>query len=394
MESIINSMLNDDLYKWSMCQAVCQLYPHAQAKYTFINRGDTKFPEGFEEALQEQIEMLEDLSLLKCEAEWLQKTCPFLTPVFIDFLTGYKYNPSEVSAQTTNEGELCLFINGPWYRTILWEVKLMAIISELYFKMTTNLSSDQITSALKKTVSKANKLSEHNIKYADFGTRRRFSAEHHDKIVHQHCLNAGNNFVGTSNMYLAMKYNIRPIGTQAHEWFMFHGAKYGYKEANRTSLRQWVNVYHGNLSIALSDTFTTDVFFKSFGSEYAKLFDGVRHDSGDPGQFIAKVVKHYKQLGIDPMSKTIVFSDGLSHYKAMAINQCCKSLGINCSFGIGTHLTNDIPGVEPLNMVIKMSACKPYGECLWLPVIKLSDTEGKHTGSEEEIYLCKKSLRI
>lgn len=389
---IINSILDTDLYKVTQQQAICQLYPHAQARYTFINRGETPFPKGFEKALNDQIRMLSKLQLTDEEAKWLQEKCPFLTPVFIDFLKGYRYNPKEVLAQTTSKGELCLDITGPWYRTVLWEVPLMAIISELYFKLqdSPNITS-RLNDARHKASIKSMKMLNANVKFADFGTRRRYSEHHHDGII-SYLQNP--NLVGSSNMYFAKAYNLKPIGTQAHEWIMFHAAKYGYGDANRMAMKKWVDVFHGNLGIALSDTFTTDIFLKSFGLEYAKLFDGVRQDSGDPFEFAGKIVDHYEYLGIDPRSKTIVFSDSLNPTKAIQLDALCKTLDIKCSFGIGTNLTNDIEGIKPLNMVIKMSHCKPYGENGWLPVVKLSDTPSKHTGHPEEVALCKKLLRI
>ena len=376
---IIKSMLDDDLYKFTMCQAVCEKYPHAQAKYIFINRGNTKFPIGFEKALQNQIKTLKELLLLKCEAEWLQKTCPFLTPVFIDFLMGYRYNPEEVSIQITGTGELCLSIEGPWYRTILWEVKLMAIISELYFKMNNNISEYNILNAIGKTIRKGQAVTRNKLQVADFGTRRRAKESHHNQIVRILKGYGKEYFSGTSNMNLAYQYNIKPIGTQGHEWIMFHAAKYGYKEANRTALRKWVEVYHGNLGIALSDTFTTDIFFKSFGSKYAKLFDGVRHDSGNPLDFGYNVINHYKKLGIDPMSKTIVFSDGLDVKSAIDIKKYCEGM-ISCSFGIGTFLTNQgFENSPPLNMVIKLWKINDF------PVVKLSDNKGKENGEKRAV---------
>ncbi len=389
---IIKSMLDDDLYKFTMCQAVCQCYPHAQAIYNFINRGGTPFPDGFKDNLYNEIEMLGGLSLLHSESRWLAENHPFLTPVFIDFLKGYRYQPEEVSVSQGDDGQLHLMVEGPWYRTILWEVKLMAIISELYFRMTGVDYNQKEVDAI--TLEKAQQLKEYRVHYADLGTRRRLSATHHDHTIGLHAATSAYSFIGTSNLYLAKKRNIRSMGTQGHEWFMFHAAKYGYKEANKMALRKWVDVYHGNLGIALSDTFTTPTFFQAFGSKYAKLFDGVRHDSGDPMVFAHRVHAHYRELGIDPSSKTIVFSDGLDPETAIQLKTKCQDLGIKCSFGIGTNLTNDIPGVKPLNMVIKMSHCRPYGESEWLPVVKLSDVEGKHTGAPEEIKLCKQSLRI
>jgi nicotinate phosphoribosyltransferase len=176
-----------------------------------------------------------------------------------------------------------------------------------------------------------------------------------------------------------MKYDTVPIGTHAHEWFMFHAAQFGYKYANRASLENWVKIYRGDLGIALSDTFTTPVFFRDFDTLFAKLFDGVRHDSGDPLEFADKTIAHYKSLRINPLSKTIVFSDALNPEMVQKITEYCKGK-IGMSFGIGTNFTNDV-GVKPLNMVIKISHVLTGDR--WTQVVKLSDAPGKHTGNDE-----------
>ncbi|HES59411.1 MAG TPA: nicotinate phosphoribosyltransferase, partial [Caldithrix sp.] len=229
------------------------------------------------------------------------------------------------------------------------------------------------------------------VNVADFGTRRRFSFENHDRIVKALKIYGKPSFIGTSNVYFAKKYDLIPVGTHAHEWFMFHAAKYGYKMANKLALDNWVRVYRGDLGISLSDTFTTDVFFQAFDTKFAKLFDGVRQDSGDPIEFADKTISHYKNLRIDPLAKTIIFSDGLNPKTVEKIANHCQNK-IKISFGIGTNLTNDV-GVEPLNIVIKIIEAKPEGQ-EWTPTIKLSDTKGKYTGDEESILLCKKLLNI
>jgi nicotinate phosphoribosyltransferase len=172
---------------------------------------------------------------------------------------------------------------------------------------------------------------------------------------------------------------------------MFHAAKYGFKMANSMGLEHWVQVYRGDLGIALSDTYTTDVFFKQFDKMFAKLFDGVRHDSGDPLQFADKVIQHYQRLGIDPVSKTIIFSDALNYDKVARIAEHCKGR-IGISFGIGTNLTNDF-GPVPMNIVIKMSEALPQDD-EWTEVVKLSDEHGKYTGTEHMINLAKTILHI
>jgi nicotinate phosphoribosyltransferase len=203
--------------------------------------------------------------------------------------------------------------------------------------------------------------------------------------------NGGASFVGTSNVHFAQLYRTKPIGTHAHEWFMFHAAKYGYKMANSMALEHWTETYRGDLGIALSDTFTTNVFFQQFDKKFAKLFDGVRHDSGDPIDFAEATIAHYKSLGIDPLSKTIIFSDGLNYEKVKRIADFAKGK-IGISFGIGTNFTNDT-GLPPMNIVMKLN--EAYPECgPWTNVIKLSDEKGKYTGDAGSIALAKIILQI
>src|SRR5690606_1593200 len=198
-------------------------------------------------------------------------------------------------------------------------------------------------------------------------------------------------FIGTSNVYFAMKYNTKPIGTHAHEWFMFHAAKYGYKMANLLGLENWSDVFRGDLGIALSDTYTTEVFFRQFDKKLSKLFDGVRHDSGDPIEFAQKTIDHYQSKGINPLNKTIIFSDGLDYEKVEKIVNFCKDK-IGHSFGIGTDFTNDV-GLERMNIVIKMTQALAQ-DSVWTPVIKLSDEPNKHTGDQQEIKTAKYFLNI
>jgi len=390
MKQIINHILDDDLYKFTMQQAVVKKFPRAKVKYAFINRGETEFPEGFAEELRKQVKMMETLALTKDQKSWMGKKCYYLDPTYLDFLYGYRFDSSEVGI--IQEGtSLKISIDGYWHRTILWEVPLMALISELFFMMTGEMFWDKEKRS-KNNNDKKMLFRLNGIHFADFATRRRASFDIHDEFVEQmYSVHGNSNFVGTSNVYFAYKYNITPIGTHAHEWFMFHAAKYGYKMANHLSMENWTDVYRGDLGIALSDTFTTEVFFKSFDKKFAKLYDGVRHDSGDPIEFADKVIAHYEKLGIDPKSKAIVFSDSLNPEKAVKIKDHCRSK-IKCSFGIGTNFSNDV-GVKPLNMVIKMVEAKPEGED-WHHTIKLSDSKGKYTGNVDEIVIAKHILNI
>lgn len=382
---IINSILDNDLYKFSMGDAVCRLYPRTEVKYEFINRGKTKFPEGFDDALRREIDQMKELRLYNHERSFLEEKCPFLSPMYLDFLSGFRFNPDAVYIEQQG-GRLELQIRGLWGREILWEVPLMATISELYFLYTGKKGKFDIG----RDSDKAERLGP--LTLADFGTRRRYSYDNQERVIKIFKDNCPG-FIGTSNVYFAWKYGLKPIGTQAHEWFQAHSAMFGYRMANQMAMDKWVEVYRGDLGIALSDTFTTDVFFQDFDMKLAKLFDGVRQDSGDPLVFVDEVLSHYRNLGIDPASKTLVFSDGLNVEKALAIEKYVRSTSdIKTAYGIGTHLTNDV-GVEPLNMVIKMTGFKPHDRD-WMNVIKLSDSPGKHTGDRQEVKLCKSVLGI
>ncbi|NTS39569.1 nicotinate phosphoribosyltransferase [Flavisolibacter sp. BT320] len=382
------SLLDNDFYKFTMQQGVVKLFPRAKARYRFINRGKHVFPPGFVEALQASVNAMATLKLSTEEKAWLAQTCPYLDPVYLDFLQGYCYDPSEVQiAQTGDEVEVT--VEGYWYRTILWEVPLLCLICENYYSLQSSEreSDAQVT---EKTRDKIETYARMGVNIAEFGTRRRHSFAVHDLVV-KTLKQYGRTFVGTSNVHLARVHGTKPIGTHAHEWFMFHAARFGFKMANTMALEHWIDVFRGDLGIALSDTFTTEEFFEIFDKKFARLFDGVRHDSGDPLVFADKTIAHYQKLGIDPRSKNIIFSDGLNLEKVSAIVQHCQGR-IGISFGIGTNFTNDV-GLKPMNIVMKMTEALPEGED-WTPVVKLSDEPMKHTGDAESIRLAKAILQI
>lgn len=386
---MIRSMLDNDLYKFTMQQAVHSLYPRVETKYEFINRGKTPFPEDFHIHLRHQIEKMADLKLQADEYNYLKETCYFLTPVYLDFLSHYRFSPEDVIIEQSG-GDLKLEISGPWYTTILWEVPLMSMISELYFTMVPAKTLSREESRLL-NVKKSEELKNAGVDFAEFGTRRRFSSKNQELVIKDILSVDTSTMMGTSNVHLAKQFGIKPIGTLAHEWFMFHAAEHGYKRANRAAIDAWSSVFQGHLGIVLTDTYTTDLFLRSFDSIEARLFDGVRQDSGNPYVFADKLVAHYKKLRINPMTKTIVFSNELDTKTAISVKEYCKDK-INTSFGIGTNLSNDL-GPKPLNMVIKLSHCKSRTEMDWVPMIKLSDTEGKHTGDPSEIALCLRILK-
>jgi len=384
---IIKHFTDNDLYKFSVMMAIQKLYPWSYVRYEFIDRSHTEYPEGFAERLKKEIEAMSHLKMTKAEKKYIEKRCYFFDPAFIDFLEGYQYDPEEVHI-TQENGELKIRIEGYWYRTVLWEVPILAIVSELYFIMKGELPQD----VEKKAKEKALGLVELEADYSDFGTRRRFSFDVQDKVVEILKGNSGDHFKGTSNMYLAMKHNTTPIGTMPHEWFMYHAALFGYRAANMKALEAWVDVFQGSLGITLTDTYTTDAFFKTFSLKQAKLFDGVRCDSGDVLEFTDKAIKFYTENRIDPMSKTIVYSDSLNLKEVKRIKDYIKGQ-VHDTYGIGTFFSNDV-GVKPLNIVIKLTEVKATKKSEFLHAVKLSDVNGKHTGNEQEIELSKRTLGI
>ena len=389
MSKVLTSLLDNDFYKFTMQCGVVQLFPKTKARYTFINRGKHEFPEGFDKALRAAVDAMADLKLTKDEKAFLVKNCPYLSPLYLDFLEGYRYDPSEVHiAQEGND--LKVTVEGHWYRTILWEVPLLSIISELYYQLM-NATAWTDAQVIANTREKELLYKELGVVFAEFGTRRRHSYHVHDIVMRTLLEGYGSTFMGSSNVHFAMKYKVKPIGTHAHEWFMFHAAEYSYKMANALSLEHWVDVYRGDLGVALSDTYTTDVFFKQFDKKFSKLFDGVRHDSGAPIVFAEKTIAHYKKMGIDPLSKYIIFSDGLNPKKVQAITEACKGK-IGISFGIGTDLTNDV-GLRPMNIVMKLTEVLTSDD-EWVPTVKLSDEPNKHTGDPKMIALAKGILGI
>lgn len=372
-----------------MQNAVVKLFPSSIVKYEFINRGKHEFPEGFDIALKEAVNRMAELKLTKEEKKFMARTCPYIDLPYLDFLEGYHYDPSEVKIRQEGN-ELSVTVEGLWYRTILWEVPLLALISELHYEMN-HMERDSNEIVMNRTLEKADSLAKLGVNFAEFGTRRRHSYKVQNLVMEALTHSKESTFIGSSNVHFAMKYGVKPIGTHAHEWFMFHAAEYGFKMANELALEHWVDVYRGDLGVALSDTYTTDVFFQQFDKKFAKLFDGVRHDSGDPLEFADKTIAHYINNGINPLFKYIIFSDALNLEKVEEITNYCRGK-IGVSFGIGTNLTNDV-GLKPMNIVMKLIGVQaPNKE--WIATVKLSDEHGKYTGDPKMIELAKEFLRI
>lgn len=397
MLTIVKSILDTDLYKFTTSFAYQKLFPTAQGIFEFKDRNNTVWTEEDHicEKIQEELVKLSELRLTSEERDWAIKNIPYIPRYYWEWLETFRFDPEYVSIGLNDEGHLFIRagkVEKPLelYKVTLWEIAILCIMTELLGKKQGGeIDMDLVKQRLLPKIELSN---ETGLVFSEFGTRRRANFEV-QRLVVEELKKHAKYCVGTSNVYLAMLYGMKPIGTFPHEWPMFHGAIYGYPEANHLALEDWVKCYDGYLGIALSDTYTTDVFLRNFSKKLACLFDGVRQDSGDELEFTEKVIARYKELNIDPLTKTIIFSNALDFPKAVRIKDYCEGK-IRCSFGIGTNLTNDTGSTKPSNVVMKLMACRMSCKNEWKPCIKLSDDLGKNMGMTEELSICRAQLGL
>ena len=388
---IISSILDTDLYKFTTSYAYSKLFPRAYGEFEFVDRSNGDYPEGFDHLLKKELEQMAGLSLTSGEEAFIRKQMPYLPPIYIDFLKGFRFDPSEVDIRL-EESKLKIRASGLLYRVTLWETPILATVSELWFRESGQ--HPDVGYMEQAAIDKAIRMKEHGITFSLFGMRRRFSFDVEDRVTELLKQHAGESLFGTSNVYMAYKHNINVSGTHPHEWVQFHGSIYGYKMANYMSMEDWINVYDGDLGTVLTDTYTTDVFLRNFSKKHAALFTSLRHDSGDPFLFADKVIQRYEELRVNPKMKYLVFSDSLNVDKVIEIKKYCGDR-IGVTFGIGTNLTNDVSvETRSMNIVMKLFRCKMTAKEPWQECVKLSDVEGKHTGSEREITLVKETLGL
>lgn len=390
MRQIITHFTDDDLYKFTMCCAVIDNYPRTQVKYKFTDRDNTVYPDGFAEELERQIALLENVVITDEEIEFMRRRCSYIPTWFYRFLKGFRYDRRWVRVEQDSEGHLSVEFEGAWSDTILLEVKVLAIISELYYVMTGQEASLDYGDYYRRSQEKARRLIAAGCQFSDFGTRRRASFKAQDTVVSamKKCQeeNGGvGNFVGTSNVYFAMKYDLTPIGTMAHELICAIAGMYGPQMANYLAMKTWAQTYRGALGTFLYDTYGWRIFSLNFSEDYANMFKGLRVDSGDNYKELDLILEKYRSLNIDPSTKQIVFSNGLNVDEAIDIQRYADGKCLP-SFGIGTHFTNDFVGVKPMNIVIKLLAVKiteswPF----YCETCKLSEDEGKYTGNHDTV---------
>lgn len=371
LSPIIVSLLDTDLYKFTMNQVMFHKHTDSNGVYLFKCRNkDVTFTPEMVDEINAQIDHLCTLTFTDEELDYLG-SLRFIKSDYVEFLRLWRPLRRYVECHLRPDtGELYIEVSGPLFSVMQFEIYLLEIVNEVYFRMKYDYLS-RVESAKEKLIAKMNgfRSGEYDFKFAEFGARRRLSREWQDYVVSdlirdEHC-------VGTSNVYLAMKYGVKPIGTYAHEYVqMFQGVP-GVQLAytNKMALEEWFEEYQGDLGTALTDTLGTDLFLRDFTKLQALCYTGVRHDSGDPYEWGEKMIVAYEKYGIDPKTKTLLFSDSLDFDRAQRINDYFKGR-INVSFGIGTFLSNDTD-VEPLNIVIKLQYVNGH------PVAKLSDTPGK-----------------
>ena len=389
-EKMVRSLLDTDVYKFTTSYAYMKKYPDAEGEFSFIDRNNTEFSIEEIDDLRSHIYRLGELGLTNFEMDWCIKNIPFIPRYYWEWLRGFHFDVKKINVNSDDDGHLQITVYDKLYKVTLYEVPILAIVSEWMskkYKDTANISN--IENVLLEKIAMAGV---GQFKFSEFGTRRRFSYDVQDKVMSILALKGWNVCNGTSNVHFAMKYNMKVMGTHPHEWFMFHGAQFGYKHANYLAMEAWANTYQGDLGIALTDTYTSDVFFRNFSKVHAKLFDGIRQDSGDEYEFTDKAIARYKELGINPLTKTIIFSNALDFVKAGKIAEYCRGK-VGCAFGIGTNLTNDL-GVPHANIVMKLTKCKMNERQPEEYTIKLSDDLGKHLGPIEEVEIAKKTLNI
>ncbi len=388
MSAIIHSLLDTDLYKFTMLQVVLHKFPQTHSVYHFRCRNleDTVYPlTDILHDLNEQLDYLCQLKFKEDELLYL-RSLRFIKSDFVDYLELFQLKRRFIKASIDSEGRLDIWVEGPMVQAMMFEIFVLAIVNELYFR---RIRSDEVLAegerrlqakmVLLNQYQQEQNSNDPPFLVSDFGTRRRYSYDWQKHVIEAFHQAAPYIFRGTSNVLIAKELGLTPIGTMAHEFLQaFQALDVRLRDFQKAALETWVQEYRGDLGIALTDVVGMDAFLRDFDLYFAKLFDGLRHDSGDPYEWGDKAYAHYKKLKVDSKSKMLTFSDGLNLEKAWNLHQYFKDR-FQVSFGIGTNLTNDM-GQTPLNIVLKLVECNGQS------VAKISDSPGK-TMTDNDTFL-------
>ena len=382
--AVVRSLLETDLYKFTMWQALLHGHPNSHTEYEFVCRNAPEYPLAeLRDEVEREIDHLCAMSFSEEELDFL-RSLRYMKSDFVDFLTVFRFQRKFIAIRTDGD-QLVIHAAGPQVHVMGFEIYVLYIVNELYFRRYDQQAA--LAEGRQRLSAKiaalqafgAEPARRHPFEFSDFGTRRRFSGAWHDEVVQRLAREVPQYFKGTSNVYQAMKFGLVPIGTMAHEYMQsFQAFGVRLRDFQKASLEAWVQEYRGDLGVALTDVVGMDAFLDDFDLYFAKLFDGLRHDSGDPVVWGEKALAHYGALRIDANTKRLVFSDGLDLQTAFALYRHFADR-IMTGFGIGTHLTNDV-GLTPLNIVMKLVCCNGQS------VAKLSDSPGK-TLCKDETFL-------
>ena len=382
---IITSLLDTDLYKFTMMQVVLHQFPGAQVEYRFRCRNPGVNLGAHVSEIRDEIRSLCSLHFQDAELAYL-RTLRFIKSDFVDFLGLFRLNEKYITVTALPSGEIDITIHGPWLHTILFEIPVLAIVNEVYFRNTTPVPDFvEGRKRLDHKIALLHADGLRELKIADYGTRRRFSKAWHEEVLRVLIARLGagaaGQFAGTSNVLFAMKLGLTPLGTMAHEYLQACQALGPrLRDSQVFAFESWAREYRGDLGIALSDVYGFNAFLRDFDMYFCKLFDGARHDSGDPFAWGERLIEHYRKNRVDPLTKTLIFSDSLTVPSTIELYQRFRGRG-QLAFGIGTNLTNDLgdpPAHVPLQIVIKMVRCNGQ------PVAKLSDSPGKGMCDDEK----------
>ena len=396
MKQIINHFTDNDLYTFTCMYYIIQKYPRAEVEYTFFDRNGTIYPQGFDKLLQEQVDYMKNVVIEEDEIQFMLAKCYYLPNWFIDvFLRGFRFNTDEVAINQDVEGHLHVTVKGKWYSAIIWEMPILSCVSELFHILNGDTSKYDLALETQKIRKKTVEIFANGLILGDMGTRRRFSFEHQKLVLTQmkDVFENGNFsgiFTGTSNVWFAKELNLNPLGTMSHQIISFEENVISVFEVNHSVMEKWASVYNGDLGLYLYDCFGDNVFFSNFSKKNAMLFSGLRVDSGNEEEQIDKIVKKYTELGINPQTKQVIFSNGLNIKRAIEINK--YSIGkIKPSFGVGTFLTCDLTDIKPMNIVVKLTKSRITESREWHDCVKLSCDKGKTLGNPDK---CKYLLSV
>ena len=397
MKQLITHFTDNDLYTFTCQYYVLKTYPRAEVEYSFIDRNKTVYPDGFAALLQEQVDYMKNVVITDEEIAYMTDRCVYLPLWYFTFLKGYRFNPAEVAISQDEEGHLSITVHGKWFSTIMWEMPLLSCISELMHILRGDLERYDAALEESRARLKSEQIFGGGLVLGDMGTRRRLSFDHQEMVVRvmKEVWNSQSwpgRFIGTSNVWLAMKYDCSPLGTMSHQLISFEENVSGVFECNYAVMKKFSDVFDGDNGIYLYDCFGDKVFFSNLSKRMAMMYKGLRVDSGNEEEQIEKIIAKYKELGIDPATKQVVFSNGLNIERALEIHKYCAGRVLD-SYGVGTFLTCDVTGCSPMNIVVKLTKGRITEKREWHDCVKLSCDLTKTLGNPAKCEYLKGLLK-